>query len=125
MMRLLSFVLGEVIKSLKRILWLKNFAYFELPILIADLEQKGTSKKNADEEMLFSELVDEYMKRSELRRKETTCGTKENIIKNRILPFFSDKSAFLHSSLFFLECRRQYNCQLQYQSRMTRQKSLL
>lgn len=60
--------------------WQKNM----LPILIADLEQKGTSKKNADEEMLFSELVDEYMKRSELRRKETTCGTKENIIKNRM-----------------------------------------
>lgn len=70
--------------------WQKNM----LPILIADLEQKGTSKKNADEEMLFSELVDEYMKRSELRRKETTCGTKENIIKNRILPFFSDKKVF-------------------------------
>ena len=64
--------------------WQKNM----LPILVADLEQKGTSKKNADEEMLFSELVDEYMKRSELRRKETTCGTKENIIKNRILPFY-------------------------------------
>lgn len=83
-----------------------------LPIHIADLEEKETSKKNSDEEMLFSELVDEYMKRSELknrilpsiihdsckltayrsnislrilfsallRRKETTCGTKENII---------------------------------------------
>lgn len=76
--------------------WQKN----ELPKLIIKLEQgepltrKRSKEESDDKEMLFSELVESYMKRSELRRKKTTCGTKENIIKNRILPFFADKKLF-------------------------------
>ncbi len=46
------------------------------------------------EDMLFSELVKEYMDFSEIRRKQSTCGTKEHIIIHKILPYFKDKKVF-------------------------------
>ena len=81
----------------------KLWAQTELPKLIADKEQdkpiappaplrpKSPKKKRQSiEDMLFSELVEKYMKHSEHRKKETTCGTKESIINGKILPYFKD-----------------------------------
>lgn len=78
-------------------LWVQT----ELPKLIAEKEQdkplapvlpKITKKKKQSiEDMLFSELVEKYMKHSEIRKKETTCGTKESIINSKILPYFKDE----------------------------------
>lgn len=78
-------------------LWVQT----ELPKLIAAKEQdkppapilpKITKKKRTSiEDLLFSELVENYMKRSEIRKKETTCGTKESIINSKILPYFKDE----------------------------------
>lgn len=81
-------------------LWVQT----ELPKLIAEKEQdkpiappapllpKSPKKKRQSiEDMLFSELVEKYMKHSEIRKKETTCGTKESIINNKILPYFKDE----------------------------------
>ena len=81
-------------------LWVQT----ELPKLIAEKEQdkpiappaplrpKSPKKKRQSiEDMHFSELVEKYMKHSEIRKKETTCGTKESIINNKILPYFKDE----------------------------------
>lgn len=53
-----------------------------------------TTRKISKEDMLFSELVEKYMERSELRRKETTCYTKDNIINTWILPYFKNRKVF-------------------------------
>ena len=55
------------------------------------LPKKNKKKKLSIEDMLFSELVEKYMKHSEIRKKETTCGTKESIINSKILPYFKDE----------------------------------
>lgn len=74
--------------------WIKH----ELPNLVAAKEQDKLSpsvmtnlQKQSIENMLFSELVEKYMKHSEIRKKETTCGTKESIINTKILPYFKDE----------------------------------
>lgn len=80
----------------------KDWVKTELPKLIAEKEQEmppvpvlpKSSKKKSKEEMLFSELVEQYMKRSKLRKKESTCSTKESIINGKILPYFKDKKVF-------------------------------
>lgn len=80
--------------------WVKK----ELPMLVSEKEQgkvtapvpvaTKASKKPSKEDMLFSELVEMYMQRSELRRKETTCYTKSNIIDTWILPTFKDHKVY-------------------------------
>lgn len=77
--------------------WIKH----ELPKLVAEKEQDKLSssvmtnpQNQAIEDMLFDKLVEMYMKRSEIRRKETTYETKESIITSKILPYFKDKKVF-------------------------------
>jgi len=80
----------------------KAWAQTELPKLIAEKEQgeppkpvaQQTNNQPSKEEMLFSELVARYIERAKLRRKETTCYTKTNIIDTWILPHFKDKKVF-------------------------------
>ena len=80
------------------------WAMSELPNLVAEkgqdkpiatpaplLPKSPKKKRQSIEDMLFSELVEKYMKHSEIRKKETTCGTKESIINNKILPYFKDE----------------------------------
>ena len=69
--------------------WQRN----ELPALIEKLESDKPNERKK-EDMLFSELIEEYMKRYALRRKETTCATKGHIITTKILPYFKDVKVF-------------------------------
>ena len=62
----------------------------EMPLVIKQLEQVDI----LDENMTMAELISEYMEYSSARRRITTCGTKENIIEKKILPYFKDKRVF-------------------------------
>ena len=62
----------------------------EMPLVIKQLEQVDI----LDENMTMAELISEYMAYSSARRRITTCGTKENIIEKKILPYFKDKRVF-------------------------------
>ncbi len=71
----------------------------ELPKLIAKLE--GT--EDIKETLFMENLIDEYMDFSKLRRRETTCETKRNIIETKITPFFKGKKAFYVSRKDIIE----------------------
>ncbi len=62
----------------------------EMPMVIKQLEQVDI----LDENMTMAELISEYMAYSSACRRITTCGTKENIIEKKILPYFKDKRVF-------------------------------
>ena len=62
--------------------WIKN----ELPAFIKQLEHKET----LDENLTMAELIELYMKDAHIRKEETTCLTKKNIVETKILPFFKD-----------------------------------
>lgn len=62
--------------------WQKN----ELPNELRRLEQQAPS----DDDLTMAELITEYMEKSMLRRRETTCATKQHIIETKILPYFKD-----------------------------------
>ncbi len=62
----------------------------EMPLVIKQLEQVDI----LDENMTMAELISEYMEYSSARRRITTCGTKENIIEKKILPYYKDKRVF-------------------------------
>ena len=76
----------------------------ELSKVLADKEQEKApapapvipkpSPTESKKDMLFSELVEKYMERSEIRRKQTTCYTKGNIINTWILPHFKDRKVY-------------------------------
>ena len=66
--------------------WIKN----ELPAFIKQLEHKET----LDENLTMAELVENYMKDARIRKEETTCLTKEHIIKTKILPYFKNKKVY-------------------------------
>jgi phage integrase len=99
---------GKLHRTCKRGFALKKdanaWAMSELPNLVAEkgqdkplappapvLPKTAKRTKQSIEDMLFSELVEKYMKHSEIRKKETTCGTKESIINSKILPYFKDE----------------------------------
>lgn len=62
--------------------WIKD----ELPAFIKQLEHKET----LDENLTMAELIEHYMEDARIRREETTCLTKTNIVETKILPFFKD-----------------------------------
>ena len=64
----------------------KNWIRDELPALIKQLEHKET----LDENLTMAELIEHYMEDARIRREETTCLTKTNIVETKILPFFKD-----------------------------------
>ena len=64
----------------------KNWIRDELPALIKQLEHKET----LDENLTMAELIEHYMEDARIRREETTCLTKINIVETKILPFFKD-----------------------------------
>lgn len=66
----------------------------ELPSIVEKLESGKRSSTSKSGELLFENLVESYMARSSIRRKSSTCDTKDSIIKTKILPFFSGKSVF-------------------------------
>ena len=66
--------------------WIKN----ELSAFIKQLEHKET----LDENLTMAELIELYMKDAHIRKEETTCLTKEHIIKTKILPYFKAKKVY-------------------------------
>lgn len=68
----------------------KNWIRDELPALIKQLEHKET----LDENLTMAELIELYMEDARIRREETTCLTKKNIVETKILPFFKDKKVY-------------------------------
>ena len=62
--------------------WIKN----DLQALIKQLEHKET----LDENLTMAELIEHYMEDAHIRKEETTCLTKKNIVETKILPFFKD-----------------------------------
>ena len=66
--------------------WRKN----ELQALINQLEHKET----LDENLTMAELIEKYMSRMEVRRRESTNETKKHIVETKILPYFAKKRVF-------------------------------
>lgn len=62
----------------------------ELPKLIQKLEKEEVS----DEDMTMDELIEEYMEDFRLWHRDTSYDTKENIVRTKIIPFFSGKKVF-------------------------------
>ena len=69
-------------KQKEAIAWMQN----DLPAFINQLEHKET----LDENLTMAELIEHYMENARIRREETTCLTKTNIVETKILPFFKD-----------------------------------
>jgi integrase len=67
-------------------LWMQK----ELPQLIRQLEQESP----LDENLTMGELIEEYLQKVLLRRRETTYENKSNIINNKILPHFANHKVF-------------------------------
>lgn len=80
---------GTVKSSCKRGFKLKKDARdwqeTELPKLIKQLQHEET----LDENLTMSELIDEYMEFTKLRRRSSTAENKENIIDSKIRPYFN------------------------------------
>ncbi len=62
----------------------------ELPKVI----QRLTLGHNPDEAMTMSELVQEYMEFTKIRRRASTADIKDNIFQTKILPFFGKKKIY-------------------------------
>lgn len=78
-------------RELYRVIDEKENQPISTPTFPSVIAMKNRKNKQTINNLLFSELVEIYMKRSEKRKKETTCGTKESIINSKILPHFKDE----------------------------------
>ena len=56
-----------------------------------DWEQKFQQQSSGDLDMPFSAFVEIYCREQQPRLKESTWQTKENIIQQKILPYFKDR----------------------------------
>lgn len=68
----------------------KAWATNELPKIIKQLEKVET----LDENLTMDELIEEYMEHFKLWNRDTSYDTKENIVRTKIIPFFTGKKVY-------------------------------